>query len=80
MRSIYISRKVYNRNVYLAFKKAYNTLHRPGNSIQEHHQRIYNETGCRVKSRYVDEQGRFRSATIEFERDEEFTMFMLKWA
>ena len=80
MRSIFISRTVYNRQVYFAFKKAGKILHRPGDSTEQFHQRIYEETGCRVVERHTDQHGYFKSAVLEFERDADFTMFMLKWS
>lgn len=80
MRSLYISRTVYNRNVYLAFKKAYNTLHRSGKSTARQHEHFYQETGCRLSKLQYDDRGYFKSAVLKFERDADYTMFMLRWA
>ena len=80
MRSLYISRMVYNRPVYKAFKNAYNTLYCHGNDLERHHAHFYRETGCRVVKIQHDYEGHFKNATIEFEHDSDYTMFMLKWA
>lgn len=80
VKSIYISRTVFNREVYKAFKRAYNNLYRHGNDLVRHHAFFYQETGCRIAKICHTNDGRFKNAVIEFDRDKDYTMFMLRWS
>lgn len=79
MRSLYINRTANSRDVYKAFKRAYNSLYCQGNDLERHLAHIYKETGCRVVKIQHDYEGRFKNAVIEFERDRDYTMFILRW-
>lgn len=77
MKSIYLTR---GHSLYPSYKKAVNTIYRQGDSAEGFSQRFYQQTGCRVVKRTMDEQGYFLTAIIEFEQDKDYTMFMLRWS
>jgi hypothetical protein len=79
VRSFYITRDT-NPTLYFAFKKAGNTVYKDGDSYQQWIKNLQAAIGCKILRRDVDSHGYFHGAVIEFDRDSDYTMFLMKWA